>query len=132
MLLQEMLMSPLRKQMDEDIVVRGMSTRTRESYLYVVAALAKHYGRRPDKISESEVQRYPMLATRSSRLSSTCHELREFKRLEARKIIILRSQGDHRAKVTRLAYATRLRRNRRPRWRPTARVARRCSRVPEH
>lgn len=51
-------MGALRKQMDGDLVVRGMSVRTREAYLGAVAGLAKYYGRRPDRISEQEVQRY--------------------------------------------------------------------------
>ncbi len=51
-------MGELRKQMDGDLVVRGMSVRTREAYLGAVAGLAKHYGRRPDQVSEAEVQQY--------------------------------------------------------------------------
>ena len=51
-------MGTLRKQMDEDLVVRGMAVRTREAYLGAVAGLAKHYGRRPDRIDEQEVQTY--------------------------------------------------------------------------
>jgi integrase/recombinase XerD len=51
-------MSPLRKQMDNDMVLRGMSVRTRESYLSAVEGLAKFYRRRPDQISEREVQSY--------------------------------------------------------------------------
>ena len=51
-------MGALRKQMDADLVVRGMAVRTREAYLGAVAGLAKYYGRRPDRIGEAEVQRY--------------------------------------------------------------------------
>ena len=51
-------MGALRKQMDGDLVVRGMAVRTREAYLGAVAGLAKHYGRRPDRINEQEVQKY--------------------------------------------------------------------------
>ena len=51
-------MGALRKQMDADMVVRGMSVRTRESYLAAVAGLAKYYGRSPEQVSEAEVQRY--------------------------------------------------------------------------
>lgn len=67
-------MSPLRKQMDEDMVVRGMATRTRESYLQAVAALAKHYGRRPDRIGEAEVQRYLLYLIQERKLAwSSCN-----------------------------------------------------------
>jgi integrase/recombinase XerD len=51
-------MGALRKQMDEDMVVRGMAERTRETYLSAVAAMAKFYRRSPEQVSEVEVQRY--------------------------------------------------------------------------
>ena len=51
-------MGALRKQMDEDMVVRGLAVRTREAYLGAVGGLAKHYSRRPDEIDEAQVQRY--------------------------------------------------------------------------
>lgn len=51
-------MSPLRKQMEADMAVRGLAYRTRETYLDSVAKLAKFYRRPPDRISEAEVQRY--------------------------------------------------------------------------
>jgi integrase/recombinase XerD len=42
-------MGSLRKQMDADMVVRGMAERTRETYLSAVAAMAKFYRRSPDE-----------------------------------------------------------------------------------
>ena len=67
-------MGALRKQMDGDLVVRGMSERTRESYLGSVAALAKYYARRPDRISETEVQRYLLHLIEERKLSwSSCN-----------------------------------------------------------
>ena len=51
-------MGALRKQMDDDMVVRGMAERTRETYLSAVAAMAKFYRRSPDEVNEGEVQRY--------------------------------------------------------------------------
>ncbi|MGB3934968.1 MAG: site-specific integrase [Burkholderiales bacterium] len=67
-------MSELRKQMDGDLVVRGMSVRTREAYLGAVAGLAKHYGRRPDRINETEVQNYLLHLIEKRRLSwSSCN-----------------------------------------------------------
>jgi len=51
-------MGALRKQMDEDMLVKGMANRTREAYLSAVAGLAKYYGKSPDEITEAEVQRY--------------------------------------------------------------------------
>lgn len=51
-------MSKLSKQMEQDMVVRGFSVRTRESYLRAVRGLAKYYRRSPDQVSAAEVQDY--------------------------------------------------------------------------
>jgi site-specific recombinase XerD len=60
--------------MDKDMVLRGMSPRTRESYLAAVAALAKHYRRSPDQISEREVQDYLLYLLEERRLAwSSCN-----------------------------------------------------------
>jgi integrase/recombinase XerD len=67
-------MSALRKQMDGDLVVRGMAVRTREAYLGAVAGLAKYYGRRPDRISEQEVQKYLLHLIEERKLAwSSCN-----------------------------------------------------------
>jgi site-specific recombinase XerD len=67
-------MSALRKQMDGDLVVRGMSVRTRESYLGAVAGLAKYYGRRPDQIDEAQVQNYLLHLIQERKLAwSSCN-----------------------------------------------------------
>jgi integrase/recombinase XerD len=60
--------------MDGDLVVRGMSVRTRESYLGAVRALAKHYGRAPDTITEEEVQSYLLHLIEERKLAwSSCN-----------------------------------------------------------
>jgi hypothetical protein len=51
-------MNTLRRQMEAEMAMRGLAYRTRETYVESVAKLAKFYGRRPDQISEAEVQRY--------------------------------------------------------------------------
>lgn len=67
-------MNPLRKQMEADLVVRGMADRTREAYVNAVAGLAKYYGRSPERISEAEVQRYLLYLIEERALSwSTCN-----------------------------------------------------------
>ena len=40
------------------MVLRGLATRTRESYLDAVSALAKHYHRSPDLLTTEEIQAY--------------------------------------------------------------------------
>ena len=67
-------MGALRKQMDGDLVVRGMSVRTREAYLGAVAGLAKYYARRPDQISAQEVQNYLLHLVEERKLAwSSCN-----------------------------------------------------------
>jgi site-specific recombinase XerD len=51
-------MGELRERMTHALVIRGLSSRTQESYLAAVKGLAKYYHQRPDELSESEVQGY--------------------------------------------------------------------------
>jgi site-specific recombinase XerD len=67
-------MGALRRQMDGDLVVRGMSIRTREAYLGAVAGLVKYYGRRPDRITQQEVQNYLLYLIEQRKLAwSSCN-----------------------------------------------------------
>ncbi len=51
-------MTELRKRMDEAMVLRGFSPRTRETYLACVRALAKYYGQPPDVLDGPRIQAY--------------------------------------------------------------------------
>lgn len=67
-------MSPLRKQMEADMVVRGLAYRTRGAYVESVTKLAKFYGKGPDQISEEEVQRYLLHLLQERKLAhSSCN-----------------------------------------------------------
>ena len=67
-------MGELRKQMDGDLVVRGMAVRTREAYLGAVVGLAKYYGRRPDRLNEAQVQSYLLHLIQERKLAwSSCN-----------------------------------------------------------
>jgi site-specific recombinase XerD len=66
-------MTALRMRMDNDMLVRGMAERTRETYLAAVARLARHYRRSPDQLSPQEVQAYLVHMLREERRAwSTC------------------------------------------------------------
>jgi site-specific recombinase XerD len=66
-------MTTLRMRMDNDLLVRGMAERTRESYLAAVTRLARHYDRSPDRLSPQEVQAYLVHMLRGEHLAwSTC------------------------------------------------------------
>ena len=66
-------MTVLRRRMDDDMVVRGMADRTRETYLAAVTGLARHYQRSPDQISDEEVQ--ALLAVSHSRSAAVVEYL---------------------------------------------------------
>lgn len=51
-------MTTLRAQFIRELTLRGSSPRTIESYVDAVAALARHYGRSPDRIGEEEIKAY--------------------------------------------------------------------------
>lgn len=49
-------MTPLRQQMIDAMVLRGMAQRTQQAYLSVVAQLAKHYHCSPDRLDAAQVR----------------------------------------------------------------------------
>lgn len=66
-------MTELRMRMDNDLLVRGMAERTRETYLAAVTRLARHYRRPPDQLSPQEVQGYLVHMLRDEKRAwSTC------------------------------------------------------------
>lgn len=67
-------MGALREQMDRDMVLRGLSVRTREAYLGAVVGLTRYYRRSPDTIGAEEVQRYLLHLIEERKLAwSTCN-----------------------------------------------------------
>lgn len=51
-------MTPLRRQMIEEMQLRGYAQSTMDGYVHAVAQLARHYRRSPDQLEEEEVRRY--------------------------------------------------------------------------
>lgn len=51
-------MSELRKRMNDAMLLRGFSERTRDTYLRCVSALARHHGRSPDTLDSTAIQAY--------------------------------------------------------------------------
>lgn len=51
-------MTPLRQQMSEAMVLRGLAARTQEAYLAAVYALSKYYRRTPETLSSEQLQAY--------------------------------------------------------------------------
>lgn len=66
-------MTPLGQKMIEDMQLRGLSARTRDSYVRAVRQLAEHYGKSPERISEAELRAYFLYLQREKQVSpSTC------------------------------------------------------------
>ena len=67
-------MTKLRKQMIDEMVLRGLAPNTQRAYLQAVTQLARHYGRSPDQISKREVKAYLVhLHQDTGRSTSTCN-----------------------------------------------------------
>ena len=67
-------MGALRTRMENDMILRGMATRTREAYLGAVARLAQFYRRSPAELTVREVQAYLLHLIQKRKLSwSTCN-----------------------------------------------------------
>ena len=69
-------MSALRTQMTEDMIVRGLAKATQESYLRAVTGLAQFSQRRPDTLSDREVQQYLLYLVEERKLAwGTCNTI---------------------------------------------------------
>ena len=67
-------MSALRKQMEADMVLRGLAYCTQQTYIESVAKFAKFYSRSPDQITQEEVQRYLLHLLEERKLAhSSCN-----------------------------------------------------------
>jgi integrase/recombinase XerD len=56
-------MSPLRRRMIEDMVVRNLSPETQQSYVRAVAKFSRYFGRSPDRLGAEEVRAYQVHLT---------------------------------------------------------------------
>ena len=79
-------MTPLRRQMIQDMTVRGFSRATHDSYLHAVTELARFHHASPDRLTPREVQRFLVHLVEDRGLAwATCnvyvHALRFFYRV---------------------------------------------------
>jgi len=51
-------MTPLKKRMKEELVLRGYSDQTIDIYLSQVARLARHFNRSPDGLDDEQLRAY--------------------------------------------------------------------------
>jgi site-specific recombinase XerD len=70
-------MTPLRRKLLDDLIIRGLSENTQKSYVQSVTGLARHYRRRPDWLTAEEVQDYLLHLLKKRGLSpKTCNTVR--------------------------------------------------------
>lgn len=62
-------MSPLRQQMQSDMVLRGLAARTQESYIAAIVGIAKYTHRSPDQLSQAEIEQYLLHLIEERKLS---------------------------------------------------------------
>jgi integrase/recombinase XerD len=66
-------MTPLRREMIDNMSVRGMAETTKKAYLQAVMGLARYYRRAPDQLTDREVQQYLLHLMQERHLSwSSC------------------------------------------------------------
>lgn len=63
-------MTPLRQQMIDAMIVRGLAARTQETYLNAITALVKYYHRAPDTLCPDELQTYFLYLAKERGLSA--------------------------------------------------------------
>src|SRR3954470_11062640 len=64
-------MTPLRHQFIRELVLRGTSPRTQESYVAAVAAIARHYKQPPDKLTDEQLKDYLFYLARERKLAAS-------------------------------------------------------------
>jgi site-specific recombinase XerD len=62
-------MGQFRDRMDEDMRVRGLSDRTRESYLWAMTDFVRYLGRPPDQVDLEDIRRYQVHLTTERKVS---------------------------------------------------------------
>ena len=62
-------MTELRRPMIQDMQLRGFTPGTQRTYLEGVKALARHYGRSPDQLTEEQIRQFFLYLTQTRRLA---------------------------------------------------------------
>lgn len=53
-------LTPLRRRMIEDMMIRNFSPATQQSYIYAIAKFSRHFGCAPDRLSLEQVRAYQL------------------------------------------------------------------------
>ncbi|MBI1220741.1 MAG: tyrosine-type recombinase/integrase [Rhodobacteraceae bacterium] len=66
---EELVMTPLRQRMSEDMQVRNLARNTRLSYLQQVSLFARHFGKAPDLLGREDIRTYQVYLTNEKKLA---------------------------------------------------------------
>ncbi len=64
-------MTPLRQNFIRELVIRGTSPRTQESYVSAIARLAKHYHQSPDRLTDDQLKDYIFYLAHDKKLAAS-------------------------------------------------------------
>ena len=64
-------MKNVKQRMIEDMKLRGLAPRTQHRYLHTITALAEHYHRQPNEITEKQVRKYLLYLIESKGCAKT-------------------------------------------------------------
>src|SRR5204862_948345 len=62
-------MTTLRQQFIRELVIRGTSPKTQESYVAAVYGLAKHYHKAPDQLGDEQIKDYMFYLAKERKLA---------------------------------------------------------------
>ena len=62
-------MTPLRQRMIEDMQIRNLSPRTRDSYIQQVSQFARHFGKSPAELCPEDIRTYQVYLTNERKLA---------------------------------------------------------------
>jgi len=68
-LIEEIVMTPLRQRMLDELVLRGMAARTQQAYIDAVSLLARHYKCSPETLTAQQVREYLLFLRRERKRS---------------------------------------------------------------
>jgi site-specific recombinase XerD len=67
--IRNLIMTPLRQRMLEDMAVRNLADNTQAAYIHQVVAYAKHFDRSPEELGTEDIRAYQVYLTQTRMLS---------------------------------------------------------------
>src|SRR4051794_13126047 len=68
---KELVMTPLRQRMLEDMQIRNLSPHTQASYVQQVSQFARHFGKSPVELGPADIRTYQVYLTNENKLAAS-------------------------------------------------------------